>query len=138
MMPEVAVAQEDLGAASEAIKAQKKRYIEKMMALTPQEEQAFWSLYEEYQSGLSKIRGELIELTTKFIQTQGFLTDTEAIAMLGQKLRIDSDELNFKRSYIAKFKRVLPGRKVVRFYQAENRFETAAIAELHRNIPLIR
>jgi len=138
MTPWAAVAQEDLRAASEVIKNQKRVYIEKMLELTPQEEKAFWPLYDEYESGLSKIRGELIELTTTFLKTHGLLSDDEAIAMLNQKLRIDADELKFKQAYVAKFKQVLPGRKVARFYQAENRFDTAAISELYRNIPVIR
>ena len=130
MAPWTAVAQDELHAATEIINTQKKLYIEKMMALTPQERQAFWPLYAEYQTGLSKIRGELIDLATNFIHSQGFLSDAEAIAMLKQKLRIDSDELEFKQSYVAKFMQVLPGRKVARFYQAENRFDIAAISEL--------
>jgi len=138
MAPWTAVAQDELHAATEIINTQKKLYIEKMMALTPQERQAFWPLYAEYQTGLSKIRGELIDLATNFIHSQGFLSDAEAIAMLKQKLRIDSDELEFKQSYVAKFMQVLPGRKVARFYQAENRFDIAAISELYRNIPVIR
>jgi len=136
--PWVAVAQDDLHAASEVIKNQKRLYIEKMMELTPQEKQAFWPLYDEFESGLLKIRGELIELTTNFLKSQGFLSDAEAIALLNQKLRIDFDELKFKQTYVAKFMQALPGRKVARFYQAENRFDTAAISELYRNIPVIR
>jgi len=138
MISWTAAAQDDLRAASEVIKSQKRLYIEKMMALSPRERQAFWPLYDEYESGLLKIRGELIQLATNFLKSQGFLSDAEAIAMLNRKLRIDSDELEFKQSYVARFMQVLPGRKVVRFYQAENRFDTAAISELYRNIPVIR
>jgi len=131
-------AQDDLQSASEVIRNQRKIYIEKIMELTPQEKGAFWSLYAEYESGLSKIRGKRIELAMNIVQNRGILSDAEAIAMLNQKLRIDVDELKFKLSYVAKFMRVLPGRKVARFYQAENRFDTAAISELYRNIPVIR
>jgi hypothetical protein len=134
----VANAQEDLQSASEVIKNQRKIYIQKIMELTPQEKEAFWTLYAEYESGLSKIRGKRIELAMNIVQNQGILSDTEAIAMLKQKLRIDVDELKFKLSYVAKFMQVLPGRKVARFYQAENRFDTAAISQLYRNIPVIR
>jgi cytochrome c oxidase assembly protein Cox11 len=134
----VTMAQDELQAASEIIKKQKKLYIEKMMELTPQEKDAFWSLYDEYESGLSKLRGKRIKLATNFLQSRGNLSDADAIAMLNQKLRLDEADLKFKQSYIAKFMQVLPGRKVVRFYQAENRFDTAAEAELYRNIPVIR
>jgi hypothetical protein len=131
-------AQDDLQSASEVIRNQRKIYIEKIMELTPQEKETFWPLYAEYESGLSKIRGKRIELAMNLVQHHGILSDAEAIAMLNQKMKIDVDELKFKLSYVAKFIQVLPGRKVARFYQAENRFDTAAISELYRNIPVIR
>ncbi|MGD8971015.1 MAG: hypothetical protein PVG01_06375 [Desulfobacterales bacterium] len=137
-VPWMANAQDDLRAASEAIRNQKRTYIEKVMELTPQEKDAFWRLYAEYDSGLAKITEESIKLAMDFIASQGTLSDAEALDMLNQKLRIDGDELLFKQSYVSKFKQVLPGRKVVRFYQTENRFNTAATAELYRNIPVIR
>lgn len=131
-------AQDGLQAVSEAIRNQKRIYIEKVMELTPQEKDAFWRLYTEYDSGLAKIAEKRITLATDFIASQGTLSDAKALDMLNQKLRIDGDELIFKQSYVSKFKQVLPGRKVVRFYQTENRFDTAATAELYRNIPVIR
>jgi hypothetical protein len=134
----VANAQDDFQSASEVIRNQRKIYIERIMELTPQEKEAFWTLYAEYESGLSKIRGKRIELAMNMVQNHGILSDAEAIAMLNQKMKIDVDELKFKLSYVAKFMQVLPGRKVARFYQVENRFDTAAISELYRNIPVIR
>jgi len=138
MTPWVTMAQDDLNATSEAMRNQRKLYIEKMMELTPQEKEKFWSLYAEYESGLSKVRWERIELAANFIKSHRNLSDAEALDMLKQKLQIDTDELKFKRDYVVKFMQVLPGRKVVRFYQAENRFDTAASAELYRNVPVIR
>jgi len=138
MIPWVASAQDDFQAASEVIRHQKKIYIEKIMELNAQEKEAFWTLYAEYESGLSNLRGERMELAINFLQGRGNLSDDEAIAMLNEKLRLDGADLKFKHSYVTKFMQVLPGRKVTRFYQAENRFDTAATAELYRNIPLIR
>jgi hypothetical protein len=136
--PWVADAQDDLQAASEVIRHQKKNYLANMMELTPQEKEAFWSVYDQYESGLSKLRSKRIELAVDFLQNHASLSDAEAIDMLNQKLALDAADLKFKQSYVAKFMQVLPGRKVVRFYQAENRFDTAATAELYRNVPVIR
>ena len=136
--PWVANAQEDLRAASEVIKNQRKHYIEKVMQLTPQEKEAFWRLYAEYESGLAQIRAKRIELAIEFIKNHADFSDAEALDMLNQKLKIDGDELKFKQAYVAKFRQVLPGRKVVRLYQAENRFDTAATSELYRNVPVIQ
>ena len=131
-------AQDDLQSASEVIRNQRRVYIEKVMEFTPQEKESFWPLYTEYESGLSKIRGERIKLASIIFQKRGILSDEEAIAMLNQRMKIDVDELKYKLSYVSKFMKLLPGRKVARFYQAENRFDTAAIAELYSNIPGIR
>ena len=134
----LATAQDDLQAESEIIKNKRKIFIQEVMELTPQEKEKFWPLYDEFESGLSKIRRERIELALKFIQNHENLSNDEAMAMLKQRWRIDSDELKFKQGYADKFKQVLPGRKVVRFFQAQNKFDTAAIAELYGNLPMIR
>ena len=84
--PRGANAQDDLQSASEAIRHQKRIYIEKVMELTPQEEDAFWRLYAEYDSGLAKIAEKRITLATNFIASQGTLSDAKALAML-QSLR---------------------------------------------------
>lgn len=134
----VADAQNDRQSASEVIKKQRKIYIEKIMELTPQEKKTFWPLYAEYESGLSKIREKRIKSAMAIVQNHDRISDAEAISMLKQKLKIDVDELKYKLSYVTKFMQVLPGRKVARFYQVENKFDTAAIFKLYRNIPVIR
>ena len=70
VFPWMAKAQDDLRAASEVIRNQKKLYINKIMELTPQEKEVFWPLYAENESGLSKIRGERIELAINFLQSR--------------------------------------------------------------------
>ncbi|HSQ85797.1 MAG TPA: hypothetical protein VLM43_13845 [Desulfobacterales bacterium] len=134
----LANAQDDLQAESEIIKNKRKIFIEEVMELTPQEKEKFWPLYAEFESGLSKIRRERIELALKFIQNHENLSNDEAMSMLKKRWRLDSNELKFKQAYADKFNQVFHGRKVVRFFQAENKFETAAIAELYGNIPMIR
>ena len=137
IIPWVADAQDDLRATSEVIINQRKLYIEKVMESTPQEKEAFWRVYAEYESGLAQIRAKRIELAVDFVKNHANFSDAEALDMLNQKLKIDGDELEFKQAYVVKFRQVLPGRKVVRLYQAENRFDTAATSELYRNVPVI-
>ena len=134
----LANAQDDFKTASEVIKNKRKIFIEEIMELTPQEKEKFWPIYDEFESELSKIRIKRIELELKFIRNHENLSNAEALAMLKQRWRLDSDELKLKQAYVDKFKQVFPGRKVLRFFQAENKFETAAIAELYGNIPMIR
>lgn len=134
----MATAQDDLQTVSEIMRNKRRVFIKEIMKLTPQEKEAFWPIYTEFESGLSKIRGKRIGLATYFLQNHGNLSDAEAIAMLNKKLKLDADKLKFKQSYVAKFMKALPSRKVVRFYQAENKFDTAAISLLYENLPLIQ
>ncbi|MFN2303336.1 MAG: hypothetical protein ACK2TV_06340 [Anaerolineales bacterium] len=134
----LANAQDDFKTASEVIKNKRKIFIEEIMELTPQEKEKFWPIYDEFESELSKIRIKRIELELKFIRNHENLSNAEALAMLKQRWRLDSDELKFKQAYADKFMQVFPGRKVVRFYQAEHKFDTAAIAGLYGNLPMIR
>ena len=127
----LAIAQDDLQTASEVIKNKRKIYIEEIMELTPQEKEKFWPIYDEFESELSKIRRKRIELELKFIRNHENLSDAEAMAMLKQRWRLDSDELKFKQVYAEKFMQVFHGRKVVRCYQA-------AISALYGNLPMIR
>ena len=71
--------------------------------LTSHEKEIFWPIYDEFESELSKIRIKRIELELKFIQNHDNLSDAEAMAMLKQRWRLDSDELKFKQAYADKF-----------------------------------
>jgi hypothetical protein len=45
---------------------------------------------------------------------------------------VDGEELEFKKSFVEKFTQAFPGRKVLRLYQAENRFDSMARSELYK------
>ena len=77
-------------------------------------------------------------LAATFLTDHSNLDDAQALNMLERKLRIDLEELAFKQSFVASFMKILPGRKVLRLYQTENRFDTAAKSELYRNILVIK
>lgn len=134
----MAVAGDKFDTTMEVIKNQRKDYIEKSMELSPQEEEAFWALYDEYHAELSKIRERFFKLYADFVEKQGYLSDEEAMDMLFKYLKMDEEEGKLIYAYLLKFKKVLPGRKVMRFYQVETRFDSAAIAMLHQHVPLIR
>jgi hypothetical protein len=51
---------------------------------------------------------------------------------------IQKDALKVKNSYIGKFGRVLPMKKVARYFQVENKLEAAVDYELAGRIPLMK
>ena len=65
------------------------------------------------------------------------LSEATALKLLEEFLKIERSKLNFKKLYIPRFQKVLPPKKVVRFYQVENKLDATINYELSREIPLV-
>ena len=61
-----------------------------------------------------------------------------ATQLLGEFLALQSDHAALLQRYVPRFQRVLPARKVARFYQVENKIRAILDYELARSIPLVK
>jgi hypothetical protein len=122
----------------EKVRADKKLLIATNMELTESEANAFWPVYEAYQAELGKLRDRESNLIDEFAANLGTMSDDVAKNLLDDSLSIDSGYLTLRRSYLAKFREVLPDTKVARYYQLENKIEAILEYEQAKRIPLIR
>jgi hypothetical protein len=53
-------------------------------------------------------------------------------------LSAEEDRLKVRRSFLPDFAKAIPGKKVARFYQIENKLDTAILADISEAIPLAR
>jgi len=60
------------------------------------------------------------------------------MGILDEYLAIESERLALRKAYLPKFRQALPDKKVVRFYQLENKIQAAVNYELAANIPLVK
>jgi hypothetical protein len=67
----------------------------------------------------------------------GEVTETYAASLLDKGLDFKSDLLKVQKKYLKRFKKVLPMRKVARFYQLENKMDAEIDAQLAIAIPLM-
>jgi hypothetical protein len=58
--------------------------------------------------------------------------------MLEEVLSIKKADLKIKKKYVTKLKKVLPAKKVMRFYQLENKLDAIINYQLAAEIPLVR
>jgi hypothetical protein len=65
------------------------------------------------------------------------MTPESARRMVDGYLAIEADRQKIRRSYLPKFRQVLPEIKVARLYQLENKIQAAVNYELAAGIPLI-
>jgi hypothetical protein len=120
------------------VAADKKLVVAAAMDLSEKEAKAFWPVYEEYQKELYKINDGLATLVSAYAQefNAKSLTDEKARQLLDRYFAIEDQELKLRKSFIPKVAKVLPGRKVARYMQLENKIRALVKYELAGQIPL--
>ena len=106
--------------------------------LSPQQSDVFWPLYHEYRGELLGVNDRLALLIREYAANFQIMTDEKAEALLDELIRIDKDRMKLKESYVKKFKKVLPSKVVMRYFQVENKLDTIINYELAAEIPLVR
>jgi DNA repair photolyase len=128
----------DLTQVVNLIRAEKRTVVAENLELTKEESRVFWPLYEEFQEAL----GTIINRSTKFIREYAReyknLSDEKAEIMIAEFFDIESKKLELKKNYVKKLRQVLPPKKVMRYFQMENKMEAGYNHELAVNIPLIK
>jgi hypothetical protein len=107
------------------------------MDMTEAESQAFWPLYREYRGEMAKVADRGAALITDYAKNYGTLTDMQAEAMLKESQEIAKKQLSVREDYMKKFKKILPPKKVARFYQIESKLDAVINYELAQEIPLV-
>jgi hypothetical protein len=121
----------------EKIKADKKMLVALNMDLTDAEAEKFWPLYEEYQAAIEAILVRYAGLINTYATNYQKMTDETAGEILNDFLSIEADLVDIRKSYLPKFKAVLPVVKVARYYQIENKIQAVVRYDAAANIPLM-
>lgn len=127
---------ESLDIKRQAIANQRRVLVSGALPLTNDEAKGFWPLYDAYE----KQRGDIDERTNRlvadFVAIEGNLSDTQAKAMLAVALRLDDDRLVARRDALGRMSKVLPPRKLMRYFQIEHKLDAEVRADISRQIPL--
>jgi hypothetical protein len=119
------------------IQANKKAFVAVNLELEDAEAKAFWPVYDRYQGDLSSVRDRMIELIEDYTENFATMSDEKASQIVEDFLAIERERAEVREKYLEPFSEALPGRKVVRFYQIENKIQAVFRYELARNIPVI-
>ena len=133
-----AEAMEEIQLSRELIGVERQALVTKAMDLTPEEMQRFWPLYREYRVEMGKVGDRLVTLIAAYADNYESLTDETADKLLSEFVAIEKERARLKAKYLPRFKKVMPARKVARFYQLENKLDVTILAELAQEIPLAR
>jgi hypothetical protein len=121
----------------EKIQGDKKLLIAANMNLTEKEAKAFWPVYESYQKDLTALNDRAIKNVSDYAANWQKMTDDTAKKVVTEHLAIESDRQKLRQSYLPKFAKVLPYKKVMRYYQLENKILALVLYDVAKTVPLV-
>lgn len=109
------------------------------MGLTKEEARHFWPLYKSYRAEVMVVRDRYASMIGAYLRAYeaGEVSDEYAEKLLNDWLQYQQDLLTVQKQHVRKFSKILPMRKVARFYQLENKMDAEIDAELAVFIPLM-
>ena len=128
---------ETLDLTREAIENQRRVLVAGAIPLTDAEAKDFWPLYDGYEQKRRPIDERANRLVADFLASAATLTDAQAKTMLAEALELDERRLALRREYMERMGKAIPPRKLVRFFQIENKLDSVVRADVARQVPLV-
>jgi len=122
----------------EKIQSDKKLFIAENMNLTESEAKVFWPVYENYQKDLGKLVDKAVKLIENYAANYETMTEEAAKELIDGYLAIEGERVTLMKSFLPKFRKVLPEKKVARYYQIENKIDAVVNFGLAKQIPLVK
>lgn len=136
--PVLVQANEEADRQRQLIIDQKKLIVLQSMQLSDQESPVFWPVYNQYQDALFKVNQKTDKMIVDFTKAYKTLSEKQAQSIVREYLEIEKERLQLKTSFAKKFAEVLPPKKVMRYFQIENKLEAIAMFDLAVEIPLAK
>ena len=109
----------------ERVEAQRVGFITQRLSLTPEESQQFWPVYNQYTEKMQQIRQSV-----KLDQQIDEMNDADTEKLIMAQMDKESRELDLKKEYYQKLKKVISVKKIAKLYKAERDFKGELLKQL--------
>jgi hypothetical protein len=120
----------------QAARAERKAMVGENMNLTPEEAKEFWPLYNAYEKKMDAIEDRHIAEVKSYAKSYKNLTDADAAKKLDEVIEIMQARLDTQKEFIPRFRKILPGIKVTRFFQIDNKLHALVQCGVAQMVPL--
>jgi hypothetical protein len=121
----------------DAIRSNRQALVKVNLNLTEEEASKFWPIYDRYQKEMNAIGDRLVGVIQEYTTHFSDLANDRAIELVNEYLAVEADRIKVRRAYVDEFAKALPGRKVARFYQIENKMDAVIRYDLAATIPVV-
>ncbi len=130
-------AEANLDVLVDAIRSNRKALVAVNLNLTDAEAAKFWPIYDRYQKEINATGDRLVGVIQDYIANFTDLSNDKAMQLVDDYLAVEADRVKVRRAYLDEFAKALPGRKVARFYQIENKMDAVIRYNLAATIPVV-
>jgi hypothetical protein len=130
-------AQTNLDILRDTIRVNKKALVAANLTLTDEEAARFWPLYDRYHAELATVQDRAVKVIQDYTASFRDLSDEKAMKLADEWLAAEAARVKVRRTHLDQFAKVLPGRKVARFYQIENKMDAVLRYDLAAEIPVV-
>jgi hypothetical protein len=120
------------------IAADRKAVITGAMGFTDTESAAFWPVYNDYRAASRKIDDKMVSLIQQADSTIATVDTKSAQAMVTQWMALAAEKATLRKTYVPRFGKALPPKKLIRYYQLENKMDAIIAYALAANVPLVK
>jgi hypothetical protein len=132
-----AAPQTQQGILLDTIRANRKAFVAVNLELSAEEAKTFWPLYDRYQKEINVIGDRVTAIVEDYTASFRDLSNDKAVQLMEGYLAAEAERVQVRRTYLAEFAKILPGRTVARFYQIENKMNAVVRYDLAAAIPVV-
>jgi hypothetical protein len=121
----------------DTLHANQKAFVAANLQLSDAEARAFWPVYDRYQKDLAAVQARLLQVIHDYADHFGSLSNEQAMTLVKDYLAVERDRAKVRSAYLKPISEALPGVKVMRFYQIENKIDAVLRYQLAATIPVV-
>jgi len=127
-----------LAAETTQFKKERRQLIANNLKLTDTEAKGFWPIYDQLEQDIAVLLNKRTHISTEFGQNYDQMTDAAIKKLLMDYLDLEEQRTRLWKLYFEKFEKVLPVKKLARYYQIESKIRAFVDAGIAEEIPLIK
>ena len=128
----------DMQALRQAVKNDKRAFVDSVMKLEAAEAKRFWPIYDTYQRSLEQNNRRRVVALQELMFRDKALTDLSAKHYANELLAIDDAEIKARKTMRNRVMRALPPTKAARYMQLENKIRAVEDYDEAAVVPLAR
>jgi len=121
----------------DAVRSNRKALVAVNLELTDAEATRFWPVYDRYQTEINGVGDRWLAVIEDYIASFRDLSNDKATKLVEDYLAVEADRVQVRRTFVPDFAAILPGRKLARLYQIENKMDAVIRYDLAARIPVV-